>query len=127
MPAGRPSKYDPSFCDQVIASGAEGKTLAEMADDLDIDRSTLADWTERHEEFSRAVKRGLEKAQAWWERNGRLATFGGIEGYNSTSFIFNMKNRFKDEWREKVETEHSGQVTVNKVVREFHDAPNTDR
>jgi len=100
MAGGRPTKYDPKFCDTVQASGAEGKTLAEMANDLDVDRSTLNEWCELHQDFSRAVKRGLDKAQAWWENNGRVATFGGFPGYNATSYIFQMKNRFKDDWRD---------------------------
>ena len=116
MPAGRPTKYDPAFCETVIACGAEGKTLAEMADAIDIDRATLNEWVERHEEFSRAVKRGLDKAQAWWENRGRIATFGGFEGYNATSFIFNMKNRFKEDWRDKVEQENSGNQTFTVVT-----------
>jgi len=101
MPAGRPSKYDPVFCDAVIEAGKEGKTLAEMAAAIGIDRSTLTDWQEQHPEFSRAVKAGLDAAQAWWEQNGRIATFGGIEGFNATSFIFNMKNRFKADWADR--------------------------
>ena len=106
-PIGRPSKYSPDFCERVVSSGAEGKTLAGMAEDLDIDRSTLNEWIERHDDFSRAVKRGLQKSQAWWENQGRIATFGGIEGYNATSFIFNMKNRFPDDWRDKQEVEQT--------------------
>lgn len=112
---GRPSKYDPAFCEKVIAVGADGGTLAEMADAIDIDRSTLNAWVEKHPEFSRAVKAGLGKAQAWWEKNGRIATFGGKEGFNATSFIFNMKNRFPDDWKDKRETEHSGGFKVTKV------------
>ncbi len=66
MPAGRPSKYDPSFCATVIAAGEQGKTLAGMAEELDVDRDTLNNWRDAHPEFFRAVKRGLQKAQAWW-------------------------------------------------------------
>lgn len=116
MPRGRPTKYLPEFCDRVIELGAEGKTLAEMADGLDVDRSTLADWTAQHPDFSHAVKRGLDKAQAWWENNGRIATFGGFDGFNATSYIFQMKNRFRDDWRDKSEQEHSGNLTVE-IVR----------
>lgn len=125
MPAGRPSKYDPAFCETVIASGTEGKTLAEMANDLDIDRATLTNWSEQHPEFFSAVKLGLEKAQAWWEAKGRLATFGGCDGFNATAYIFQMKNRFKEDWRDKVETEHSGAVTT-KVERVIVDPSNPD-
>lgn len=124
MPGGRPTKYDSSFCEKVIESGQAGKTLAGMAEDLDIDRATLNDWMEIHEEFSRAVKRGLQKAQAWWEDQGRIATFGGIDGFNATSYIFQMKNRFKDDWREKVETEHSGAVQVSAVEWHVKDPSN---
>lgn len=117
MPAGRPTKYDPELCKTVLDAGTEGKTLAGMAEACDIDRSTLAEWMEIHPEFSGAVKRGLQKAQALWEEKGMTATFGGTDGFNATSYIFQMKNRFKDDWRDKHETEHSGNaitVIVNK-------------
>jgi hypothetical protein len=116
---GRPSKYDPAFCELVIKCGEEGDTLAAMAEACDVDRSTLNDWVEQHEEFSRAVSRGLQKAQAWWEKQGRKATFGGTDGFNATSFIFNMKNRFKEDWRDKVDLAHGNPdgtaITFNTV------------
>ena len=108
MPAGRPSKYDPSFCAIVIAAGEEGKTLAGMAEALDVDRDTVNRWRDEHPEFSRAVKRGLQKAQAWWEDQGRVATFGGIDGFNATSYIFQMKNRFREDWNDTVKQEVTG-------------------
>lgn len=108
MPAGRPSKYDPSFCAIVIAAGEQGKTLAGMAEDLDIDRDTLNRWRDAHPEFCRAVKRGLQKAQAWWEDQGRVATFGGIDGFNATSYIFQMKNRFREDWNDTIKQEVTG-------------------
>jgi hypothetical protein len=114
MPAGRPTKYKAEMCETVIKAGSQGMTLAEMADILDIDRSTLNDWCEKHEEFSRAVKAGLDKAQAWWERRGREATFDA-QGFSATSYIFQMKNRFKDDWRDKVEQEHSGGIAFVRV------------
>jgi len=123
---GRPSKYDPAMCAKVMTVGEDGGTLAEMAEVLDIHRETLNEWISAHPEFSDAVKRAQQKAQIWWERQGKLATFGGTEGFNATSFIFNMKNRFKDDWRDKVETEHSGGLKVEKVVREIVRPPHSD-
>lgn len=115
MPAGRPSKYDPSMCGVVIECGKQGKTLAEMADALDVNRDTVKEWIKEKPEFSAAIRTGLDKAQAWWEDQGRIATFGGCDGYNATSYIFQMKNRFKEDWRDKVENEHSGGVIVQIV------------
>lgn len=84
-----------------------------MALELGIHYSTFDDWQNNNPEFSDAVKAAERISQGWWEKQGRLATFGGCEGFNATSYIFNMKNRFKEDWREKVEQEHSGGVTIN--------------
>jgi hypothetical protein len=124
MAAGRPTKYDPAMCDRVIELGVDGLTLAEMAGELDITRETLRMWCNEHPEFSCAVKAGVDKAQAWWEGQGRIATFGGCDGFNATSYIFQMKNRFKEDWRDKVEQEHSGGVRVERVERLIVDPAN---
>jgi len=105
-PVGRPTKYKQEMCDIVIECGKEGKTLAEMATAIDVDRATVNDWMENNQEFSRAVKHGLGNAQAWWEKQGRKRTFDS-NGFNATSYIFQMKNRFKDDWRDKVENDHT--------------------
>lgn len=112
MTRGRPTKYDPKFCEAVIEAGARGDTLAGMAEECDVDRATINDWMEKHEDFSRAVKRGLQKAQALWESKGMAATFGEVEGFNATSYIFNMKNRFKADWRDKQEVDNSMTISI---------------
>ena len=124
MPAGRPTKYKPEFCDVVLRIGEEAGTLAAMAEACDVNRETLNDWIAKNPEFSDAVKRGLQRAQVWWESQGRLATFGGFDGFNATSYIFQMKNRFKEDWRDKQETEHSGGVTVEAIGWNVKDPAN---
>lgn len=104
---GRPTDYDPAFCEKVMALGREGASKAEMAAELGCARSTFALWEEAHAEFSEAVKAAVDLSQAWWEKQGRLATFGGTEGFNATSFIFNMKNRFPGDWKDKVEQDQT--------------------
>ena len=118
MPAGRPTKYDPAFCERIIELAKEGASKAEMALDLDIAYSTFDVWQNDIPEFSDAVKRAERLAQGWWEKQGRKATFGAFDGFNATSFIFNMKNRFREDWREKQEIEHAGGVSVEVV--EWH-------
>ena len=129
MPAGRPSKYDPAFCDVVIAAGDDGETLAGMAVACDVDRETINNWMAAHPEFSRAVKRGLLLSQVWWERQGRLATFGKVDGFNATSYIFQMKNRFKEDWRDKVEqdlTSSDGSMKPQQIIIRAADANSND-
>lgn len=129
MPAGRPSKYDPAFCDVVIAAGDDGETIVGMAELCGVHRETLRDWMEKYPEFSAAVKSGMQRSQVWWERQGRLATFGAIPGFNPTSYIFNMKNRFKEDWRDKVEqdlTSSDGSMKPQQIIIRAADANSND-
>ena len=75
---------------------------------LDISQDTFCRWQKENPEFSEAVKEAVRHSQAWWEKKGRQATFGGVEGFNATSYIFNMKNRFRDEWSDTVKSEVAG-------------------
>lgn len=108
MPAGRPSKYDPAFCEAVIECGQQGMSKAEMAAELGVAYSTFDLWRQEHPEFSEAVKQARRLSQAWWEKQGRIATFGAIDGFNATSYIFQMKNRFREDWNDTVKQEVTG-------------------
>lgn len=105
---GRPTKYEPEMCDAVIEYGKQGMSKCEMAAELDIAYSNFDRWQNEIPEFQEAIKDAMKRSQAWWERNGRKATFGDVDGFNATSYIFNMKNRFRDDWHDTVKNEHSG-------------------
>lgn len=109
---GRPSKYDPSMHEVIIALGQDGAGRAEMAVAIGISRETWNDWTspksERfNPEFSDAVKKALSASQSWWERRGREATFDSKD-FSATSYIFQMKNRFREDWSDRTVNEHVG-------------------
>lgn len=106
MTAGRPSDYDPSYCDEAITFLADGFSLAALAGKLGVARSTIYKWVEEHPEFSDAVKTGQAKAVLWWETANRNLALTG-EG-NATSIIFGLKNRASDEWRDVKATEITG-------------------
>jgi hypothetical protein len=112
MPAGRPTDYKPEYCDKVISLGRDGASKAEIAHALGVSRNTLDNWAASHPEFLSAVKEAVSLAQGWWESEGRKATFGASPGFNATAFIFTMKNRFPDDWKDKRETEISGDLTI---------------
>lgn len=123
MPAGRPTSYKPEYCADVIESGKIGRTLAEMAADIGVDRATIKDWQSTHPEFSSAIKTGLDHAQAWWTEMGRKMTFGlpvelpngevlDPKNFNATSYIFQMKNRFREDWSDVRKTEIAGVIGV---------------
>lgn len=115
MPAGRPSKYEPKMCEAVIACGSQGMGKAEMAAVLGVDRHTMNEWCKSNDEFSAAVKSALDLSQAWWEGKGREGAVGLVDGFNATGYIFQMKNRFREEWSDTHKTEHSGNLSVTGV------------
>lgn len=107
---GRPTNYDPSWMpDKVIEIGKKGGSITEMAVAIGAyHRETLYDWARRHPEFNDALKMAATLSQSWWEEQGRIATFGGYEGFNATSYIFQMKNRFPNSWRDVKQNEVTG-------------------
>ena len=104
---GRPSKYDPQMVARVKELFSEGASKAEICLELDICFDTFQDYQTKYPEFLEAVKKGMQVSQGWWEMKGRKATMGGVDGFNATSFIFNMKNRFKEDWRDKQEVDNN--------------------
>lgn len=108
MPAGRPTSYKATYCDQVIEEMADGKSLTAFAAEIGVARSTINVWMEANPEFSEAVKIAKAKCAAWWEARGRsIATNGGAPG-QATAVIFGLKNMAADDWLEKVHNEHTG-------------------
>jgi hypothetical protein len=107
MAGGRPTDYKPEFCEQVIEFGKQGMSKAEMCLELDICHQTMTNWSEEYPEFLAAVKKAIQYSQGWWEMRGRKATFSS-EGFNATSYIFNMKNRFKEDWSDTSKQELTG-------------------
>lgn len=114
--SGRPSKFHDGMCEIVIDLGKQGAGRAEMACELGISRETWTDWLNPESPrykvgFSDAVKVALEFSQAWWEKQGRLKTFDDKD-FNATSYIFQMKNRFKDDWADRQVNEQTGTVRI---------------
>lgn len=109
MPAGRPSKYDPAYCEQIIAFCEDGSSLSSFAASINVARSTLNEWMEHDPEFSEAVKAAKAKVAAWYDKTGRKIAENG--GGNATLCIFGLKNFDGEDFRDKVETELSGSLT----------------
>ena len=128
MPAvGRPSKYKPTYCNEVITHCSEGASLTSFAAEIGVARSTINEWIEHYPEFSEAVKKAKAKCAAWWEKVNRA---NALEGKgNATSCIFGLKNMAPDDWADKQQFEHSG-PNGGPIQHELHadlDAMDPDR
>ena len=66
-PVGRPSLYDPAYCEKVIELGKLGKSVEQIAYNLDLSIRVLYKWRDEHEEFMQALEDAKALEQAWWE------------------------------------------------------------
>lgn len=104
----RPTDYREEFCGRVIELGRKGKSKAQIAAALDVSRQTLDAWTKAHPEFLDAINAARDLAQAWWEDQGQTGLYA--ERFNATAFIFQMKNRFRDDYADATAVKHSGAI-----------------
>ena len=104
MAGGRPTKYDPKYCEEVVEYSKTGKSLTAFAGHIRVARSTINEWMENHEEFSEAVK--ISKAVRTDLLEDQLLT--ASEGPRVTARIFALKNAAPEEWKDKQHTELTG-------------------
>lgn len=104
-PLGQPTKYRPDCCAIAVAKGQEGASKTEIAVACGASRKTLDYWREKHPEFDEAMAQAEMHAQVWWEQRGRGFITGQYELQKGAGavFIFQMKNRFPDDYRDRHE------------------------
>lgn len=128
-PGGRPTKYDPAYCQQIVefiaarapyvflkeAEGDSGKIrlvrqandpplLVDFARAIGVSVRTIAEWGHAHPAFSQA----LEDAKALQERFYLTCGFLGLSNPTITALILKNNHGYRD----KAEVEHSGGVVV---------------
>lgn len=116
MTAGRPTDFKPQYGDEILTLMATGLSLAASAADLGFHRQRVYEWMERHPEFADTVKLAQVKRQLFLERRLLSAEASPVV----TSTIFALKNAGPEDWRDKREVEHSGEMSV--TTKEQRDA-----
>jgi hypothetical protein len=96
---GRPSKYLPEYDDMLIKHMSEGMSFESFAGLVGVCKQTIYTWCDIYPTFLDSKKVGVEKGRYFHERLGIAAMAGKIENFNSTVWVFSMKNRFG--WRDK--------------------------
>lgn len=145
---GRPTLYNPEkHPQQAYEMCLLGATDEQMARALGIATSTLYLWKNEHPQFSEAINEGKDIADAkvaaslyqralgYSHADVDIRVVGQeiietpvIKQYppDATSAIFWLKNRQKDQWRDRTVQEHSGPnegpiVTENRTVTNYRD------
>lgn len=117
----------------------DGLTDEQIAHNMDISRSTLNDWKKKYSDISDTLKRGKEVVDRQVENallkralgyefdevTKELAETGLIvtkkvtkqQAPDTTAAIFWLKNRKPNEWRDKRETQISGDIGVRNPMQ----------
>ena len=99
---GRPSKYDPAFCDLVLEIMKQGKSIAAVACAIGVARAKLWEWGEANPEFRSALELGKDLSQQYWENlsqemsNGEASQCEVKSKGNPGMVQFMMSRRFTD-------------------------------
>ena len=92
-----------------------GLTNEQIANNIGINVKTLYDWKNKESDICNALKKGKEVVDIEVE-NALLKS--ALEG-NVTAQIFWLKNRRKEQWREKVEIEKGGAIQKISIVNDL--------
>jgi hypothetical protein len=127
---GRPSEYRDEYAKQAEKLCLLGATDQELADFFEVDVRTIYRWKHDHDGFCQAIKGGKEIADERVERSlyqravgyeqdevkifmpanaaePVYAPFRAKIAPDTTAQIFWLKNRRKNEWRDKQEVDHT--------------------
>ena len=109
-PVGRPSKYNPAFCDQVIELGKLGKSVEQIACELGLSTRVMYKWRDEHEEFMHAMEKAKEYEQYWWETIAQthMIEEQGAAKLNASIWSRSMAARFPRKYRESIKQEITG-------------------
>ena len=110
-------KYNSALCQKAIDILADGESFAAVCAELDICRTTLYEWRDKHPEFDVAQQKGLQKAQRVWEKIGKDGICGETKNFAGTPWMFVMKNRFRDDYKE----DKAEKTITESVIEKFVD------
>jgi len=134
MAEGRPTAYKPEYNEQGLKLCELGATDAEIASFFDVSVRTIHRWKLDHPEFCHSLNIGKQAADARVERSlyQKATGYDYVEEQafkvkvaqyeeevrvvevarhmpaDTTSAIFWLKNRRRDEWRDKIDHEMTG-------------------
>lgn len=110
-PVGRPSKYDPKFCQMLISHMSQGLSFESFGGTANVGWRTLYEWAKEHDDFKKAKEVGEGKAMQLFEKVMISHTIGkSVEGLdlkksNVTMAIFAMKTRFHKVYGDRMKHE----------------------
>ena len=132
-PVGRPTKFDAAFAEQAKLLCEKGFTDQELAEFFKVHVATIYRWLAKYPEFCEAIKSGKDASDERVERSlyhkaigytfesekifqfqGKVVRAKSVEHVppDTTAAIFWLKNRRKEQWRDRHEVDQNVNVSI---------------
>ena len=105
------SKWNPSFCKQLIEHMAAGCSYATFGAVIGVRYSTMKRWEKSYPEWEEAVELGQLVLMYTWEKIIIGQANGSIKGLPATT-IFALKNYFPEKFKENTALQGNGNTIV---------------
>ncbi len=115
LKVGRPTLYNPEYCEQAVELLDQGKSRIELCRHFRVAKSTLQEWEANHPEFSAALNRGTDYSEAVWTQMGHQNLTN--KDFNSRLYEINMMNRFG--WMKKAQEKHEVKISQEDSLKEL--------
>lgn len=143
MPAGQPTSYKEDYEEQAFKLCLLGSTDKDLANFFNVCEATINNWKKDYPQFLESIKKGKDEADSKvaaslynralgyshpedkiFNANGSEMIVPTTKHYppDTAAAIFWLKNRQKESWRDKQETEHSGVIGISDLSNEALDA-----
>ncbi len=110
--AGQPTKYKPEYCEKLIEHMSIGHSFESFAGIVGVCFDTVYRWSNTHQEFSEAKKKGKAAGLLTLEKMAFAGMAGKLPGWNATTWIFYMKNRYAQYYSDRQQIEISTKPTI---------------
>lgn len=99
-PFGRPTKYEPRFCQMLVDHQAAGFSFESFAGLIGVCIDTTYEWAKARPDFSDAKRRGHAASLMWWENAGMVGMAMPSKVWTPAVHSRNMNARFPEYgWR----------------------------
>lgn len=131
---GRPSSFNPAYCEQVEKLCKLGATDEQIAEFFDVAVATIYNWKNKHPEFVEAIKNGkviadMQVSNSLFRRavGYEMPDTGKHVSPDVTAQIFWLKNRQPEYWRDRIEQQVNHTLTLPQAFEDYIRAVNTER
>jgi hypothetical protein len=122
-PVGRPTKYDPAFCDKARELGAMGYSKEMISAELNVGWNTLNLWADNHPDFMAALEEAKTLEMVFFEKLALMHLVERPQGdrLNTGLWSRSMAARFPKKYRENSKMEVVGKDDGPVQIDTVHD------